>query len=114
MNAIAVFVIILCVLQFALDKVILTSDRKISDTEVGKVYNWILIILVILLIASIFLTPMDEPNLIFDLLITFICAYRAFMEWKYNKESKGYIVQLASLIVSILFTIIVFSCWLIY
>ncbi|OAB42100.1 DUF4181 domain-containing protein [Paenibacillus antarcticus] len=92
MNAIPIFVFILIGLQFALDKVILKSERKISDTEVGKVYNWILIILVIPLIASIFLTPMDEPNLIFALLITFISAYRAFMEWKYNKESKGYIV----------------------
>ncbi|OAB45255.1 DUF4181 domain-containing protein [Paenibacillus glacialis] len=107
MNAIAVFVMILIVLQYALCKVILTSDRKISETEVGKVYNGILIILVILLIASIFSTPRDEPNLIFAFLITFMCAYRAFMEWKYNKESKGYIVELALFIASILFTIII-------
>lgn len=107
LDTIPIFVFILIGLQFALDKVLLKSERTINDTEVGKVYNWILIILVIPLIASMFLTPMDEPNLIFALLIILICAYRAFMEWKYNKESKGHIVQLALLIASILFTIVV-------
>lgn len=86
-------------------KVIVDSAKKISDTSVYKWYIFGSIIFVIPITLAIWTLDLNEPQPLFPFFLTLFFCFRAFMEWKYIRETKRYLVSNVVTVTSLLFTI---------
>ncbi|WP_106767330.1 DUF4181 domain-containing protein [Paenibacillus faecalis] len=98
--------IFLILLQFILNKVIVGDEREMSDTTVYRWYllgSWIIIIPMIVSIWTLDLEQ-SQPFILFLFMLAFI--FRAYMEWRYIRETKRHIVSIISAATSLIFTCI--------
>lgn len=92
--------------QFILNKIIVVDvdERKMSDTTV---YKWYLLgswIVVIPIIVAIWTLNRSQPQPLYLSLVTFSFCFRAYMEWKYIRETKRHIVSIILAAISLFFT----------
>ena len=82
------------VFLFVIDKPILNKfnvERKRRYKPVNKVHLWSEVLLFVLLTTIIYFSGLREYFLL--ILLTVLFTFRVFMEWKFAKESKAYIVS---------------------
>lgn len=106
MNSLYFFMIgsILIVELIMSKKVIVDSTKKMSDTAVYKWYILGSIVFAIPVIVAIWTLDLTEPQPLFAFFLTLVFYFRAFMESKYIRETRRYLVSNAVAATSLLFT----------
>jgi hypothetical protein len=106
--AFSLLLILLVLINIILRKYILAEgSEKISDTNGKNVNRWVkgLLVLIAICIYFFVLDTTDYSTIKWFWLIFFSVAigFQAFMEWKYLKDSKEYIISLIILAVGLIY-----------
>ncbi|WP_313894381.1 DUF4181 domain-containing protein [Psychrobacillus sp.] len=118
LKLIVIFLVIFAIshlLGIILRRVLKTEKRKIRiHKPVNKTQKTVERVLLILFFIGLVIQTLDSVQIggIPSLLITFIIVlncYRAFMEWKYKKESKEHIITLSELVFFVIFMFLFFQ-----
>lgn len=78
-----------------IDKPILNKlnvERKRRYVHVNKFHLWSEVLLFVLLTTIVYFSGLRQYFL--HILLSVLFSYRAFMEWKFAKESKAYIISI--------------------
>ena len=93
-----VFGILVFLMERLLTKLLRIKKQKISDTPGKKIYSWGKVCILILFLCSLPFVVNSENQYAFagvimlNIILNFL--FDAFMEWKYLKNSKQYVVTL--------------------
>lgn len=95
--ALAVYILILIIAeQMLIDKFNIKRENKFYK-HVNKIHLWGEILIFIAIIAIFYFNSSIKKCFI-PVLLTAVFGFRAFMEWKYDKDSKSYIMSIFSII----------------
>ena len=97
-------ILVICVGQWVLRKIIDVGEEEMRDTPVHKWYllgSWALLIPILILIWTM---DRSRPNPIWPFLLSVIFCFRGYMEWKYMRESRHHQVSILLASVSLFFT----------
>ena len=106
-----ILVLIVSIANAIVGKLILGSNRrKVSETEGKYIQIWGLVVIAILGICSIFFfVDILDANVLkwfwlFFLILT--VGFHSFLEWKFLRESKEYVVSLIVLMIGIIYILL--------
>ncbi|GEM_PF-5341123 len=95
----------LAIANIFLGKLLIKGERqRITDTELRTLYLWVYALIIIFYLVLLYVIDISNPkihSLYFVLFLISILGFDAFMEWKYLKESKEYLVTLIVLILGL-------------
>ncbi len=105
-----ILVLVVSIANLIVSKLIVGGKRrKISETD-GKIINILgLIIIATMGICSAFFIDIFDNNVMkwfWLCLLILIVGFQSFLEWKFLKESKDYIVSLIVLLIGIIYIFI--------
>jgi len=69
-----------------------SEERKRRYVHVNKFHLWSEVLLFVLLTTIVYFSGLRQYFL--HILLSVLFSYRAFMEWKFAKESKAYIISI--------------------
>jgi Domain of unknown function (DUF4181) len=104
-SLIPIFILFLLIIEFVLRKLMFGNfQSKIMETEGESVIKkFTIVFLVIGVSFYIFLVVIAENSMekwFWLLLFPFVYGSKSFFEWKYNRSSKEYILQIILLIIN--------------
>ena len=111
---VVVFTWVIIVTEFIARRLIVGEVRvKVRETEGKNIQIWGFIILsiifVILLMSLAILDVKDDVMKLFWLcLVTIALGFQAFLEWKFLKGYKEYMVTLTTLTIAVIFILLLF------
>ncbi|WP_223069156.1 DUF4181 domain-containing protein [Paenibacillus caui] len=103
-NSYHYFMLVLFLAQFIVDKIFFADERKMSDTQGNKLYLWGMWIFAAAVVITTFSLDMSQLQPLFGILIALSFGFRAYMEWRYIRETKSHLVSLVLVTVSLIFT----------
>ncbi len=93
------FLIAYLIFIIALEKIVIKKfnikKKKGLYKPVNKVHKWSEIIFIIVILTIIFFVN-ELQHYFFPIFSTILFSFRAFMEWKFEKESKVFILSILS------------------
>lgn len=108
--SISILVILLALIDLTIKKRFVVEELKISDTNGKNINRWVqgLLFVISLCIFFFILDTTNINSLKWFWLIVFIVAMgqHAFIEWRYLKGSKEYVISLIKLAVGLIYILI--------
>lgn len=88
-------------------KLIIRGERrKISETEGKYIQIWGLSIIAIIGLGSLFILDIFDPHMMKWFWLGFLIlaiGFQAFLDWKFLKDSKEYVVSLIILVIGLIY-----------
>ncbi|MGG4106295.1 DUF4181 domain-containing protein [Paenibacillus lautus] len=97
-------ILVICVGQWVLSKIIDVGEEEMRDTPVYKWYllgSWALLLPILILVWTM---DRSRPYPIWPFLLSVIFCFRGYMEWKYIRETRQHQVSILLAAVSLCFT----------
>ncbi|MBD3107528.1 DUF4181 domain-containing protein [Bacillus sp. AGMB 02131] len=101
-----VFAILVLLIERAATKLLRVEKRKISETPAKRIDQWGRAIIVIIFLGTYWFVLDKDINVqkgFWIFYFTVLFGFQAFMEWKYLKNSKQYVVSLILLMLLVTF-----------
>lgn len=105
--SVPILALIVSIANIIVGKIIVGKKRrKISETEGKNIEIWGLILIGIIGLCCIYFV-LDIMKLFWLCFLILIYGFHTFMEWKFLKDSKDYVVSLIVLIIGVIYILIV-------